>query len=177
MMMKVKAAQFFVARAVERITSGRSVGRNNNNNNPKFQDREFVDWSFKNYFPIHTISVYVKSKNTTRFLFFNMNSKVIVTNMSTQVTYGTNQISFLLDSTISCILSLCFLSILLQSERKRFYYRKYPKLVCTQVEIISDPNYLVRILFERYVIFKAPNLVRTSYFSGNLEEAKLLELR
>ena len=43
MMMKVKAAQFFVARAVERITSGRSVGRNNNNNNPKFQDREFVD--------------------------------------------------------------------------------------------------------------------------------------
>ena len=106
-----------------------------------------------------------------------MNSKVIVTNMSTQVTYGTNQISLLLDSTISCILSLCFLSILLQSERKRFYYRKYPKLVCTQVEIISDPNYLVRILFERYATFKAPNLVRTSYFSGNLEEAKLLELR
>ena len=90
-----------------------------------------------------------------------MNSKVIVTNMSTQVTYGTNQISLLLDSTISCILSLCFLSILLQSERKRFYYRKYPNLVCTQVEIISDRNYLVRILFQRYVIFKAPNLVRT----------------
>ena len=112
-------------------------------------------------FPTHTISVYVKSKNTTRYLFFNMNSKVIVTNMSTQVTYGTNQISLLLDSTISCILSLCFLSILLQSERKRFYYRKYPNLVCTQVEIISDRNYLVRILFQRYVIFKAPNLVRT----------------
>ena len=32
---------------------------------------------------------------------------------------------------------------------KYFYYRKYPNLVCTQVEIISDPNYLVRILFER----------------------------
>ena len=39
-----------------------------------------------------------------------------------------------------------------------------------QVEIISDPNYLVRML-------KAPNLVRTSYFSGNLEEEKVLELR
>ena len=30
-----------------------------------------------------------------------------------------------------------------------FYYHKYPDLVRTQVEIISDPNYLVRILFER----------------------------
>ena len=28
-------------------------------------------------------------------------------------------------------------------------YRKYPNLVHTQAEIISDPNYLVRILFER----------------------------
>ena len=28
-------------------------------------------------------------------------------------------------------------------------YRKCPNLVLTQVEIISDPNYLVRILFER----------------------------
>ena len=28
-------------------------------------------------------------------------------------------------------------------------YRKYPNLVRTQIEIISDPNYLVRILFER----------------------------
>ena len=28
-------------------------------------------------------------------------------------------------------------------------YLKYPNLVRTQVEIISDPNYLVRILFER----------------------------
>ena len=28
-------------------------------------------------------------------------------------------------------------------------YRKYPNLVRTQVEIISDPNYLVPILFER----------------------------
>ena len=26
---------------------------------------------------------------------------------------------------------------------------KYPNLVRTQVEIISDPNYLVRLLFER----------------------------
>ena len=45
----------------------------------------------------------------------------------------------------------------------------------THFEIISEPNYLVRILFER--LFKAPNLVRTSYFSGNLEEEKVLELR
>ena len=37
---------------------------------------------------------------------------------------------------------------------------------------MSDPNYLVGILFES----KAPNLVRTSYFSGNLEEEKVLEL-
>ena len=28
-------------------------------------------------------------------------------------------------------------------------YRKYPNLVRTQFEIISDPNYLVGILFER----------------------------
>ena len=28
-------------------------------------------------------------------------------------------------------------------------YRKYPNLVRTQVEIISDSNYLVRILFVR----------------------------
>ena len=28
-------------------------------------------------------------------------------------------------------------------------YRKCTNLVRTQVEIISDPNYLVRILFER----------------------------
>ena len=28
-------------------------------------------------------------------------------------------------------------------------YRKYPNLVRTRVEIIFDPNYLVRILFER----------------------------
>ena len=28
-------------------------------------------------------------------------------------------------------------------------YRKYPNLVRTQVEIISNPNYLVSILFER----------------------------
>ena len=40
-------------------------------------------------------------------------------------------------------------------------YRKYPNLVRTQVEIISEPNYLVL----------------TSYFSGNLEEEKVLELR
>ena len=30
-----------------------------------------------------------------------------------------------------------------------YYYRKYPNLVRTKVEIISDPNYLVRTLFER----------------------------
>ena len=30
-----------------------------------------------------------------------------------------------------------------------FSYRKYPNLARTQVEIISDPNYLVCILFER----------------------------
>ena len=30
-----------------------------------------------------------------------------------------------------------------------FIYRKYPNLVRTQVEIISDPNYLARILFDR----------------------------
>ena len=34
-------------------------------------------------------------------------------------------------------------------ERCRWIYRKYPNLVRTQVEIISDPNYSVRILFER----------------------------
>ena len=30
-----------------------------------------------------------------------------------------------------------------------FTYCKYPNLVRIQVEIISDPNYLVQILFER----------------------------
>ena len=29
------------------------------------------------------------------------------------------------------------------------HYRKYPNLVRTQIEIISDPNYLARILFEK----------------------------
>ena len=29
------------------------------------------------------------------------------------------------------------------------FYRKYLNLVRTEVEIISDPNFLVRILFER----------------------------
>ena len=29
------------------------------------------------------------------------------------------------------------------------YYRKYPNLVRIEVEIIYDPNYLVRILSER----------------------------
>ena len=29
------------------------------------------------------------------------------------------------------------------------YYRKHPDLVRIEVEIIYDPNYLVRILFER----------------------------
>ena len=31
----------------------------------------------------------------------------------------------------------------------RLYYRQYPNLVRTQDEIISDTNYLMRILFER----------------------------
>ena len=32
---------------------------------------------------------------------------------------------------------------------KRNCYRKYPNLVRTDVEIISDPNYLVHTFFER----------------------------
>ena len=32
---------------------------------------------------------------------------------------------------------------------KRNCYRKYPNLVRTYVEIVSDPNYLVRTFFER----------------------------
>ena len=43
--------------------------------------------------------------------------------------------------------------------------------MCTQVEIISDPNYTSSLK----VIFKAPNLVYTSNISGNLEEGKVLE--
>ena len=46
----------------------------------------------------------------------------------------------------------------------------------TQVEIISDPNYLLRIPFEK-IIFKVPNLVCTSYFSGHLEGENVLEFR
>ena len=49
-------------------------------------------------------------------------------------------------------------------------YRKYRNLLRTRVKIISDPNYLVRILFQG-------TLVRTSYFSRNLEEEKVLDLR
>ena len=41
----------------------------------------------------------------------------------------------------------------------------------TQVEIIFDPNYLVHI---SRVVFKAPNLVHTSCFPGNLEGEKAL---
>ena len=32
---------------------------------------------------------------------------------------------------------------------KLIFYRRYPNLVRTQAEITSDPNYLVRILFQR----------------------------
>ena len=31
--------------------------------------------------------------------------------------------------------------------QSRYIYRKYPNLVCTKVEIIFDPNNLVRILY------------------------------
>ena len=51
-------------------------------------------------------------------------------------------------------------------------YGKYPNLVCTQVEIISDASYPLW-----KIIFKAPNLVRTPHFSRNLKEEKVLELR
>ena len=46
-------------------------------------------------------------------------------------------------------------------DTKNINYRKYPNLVHTQAEMIFDPNYLVR----------------PSYFSRNLEEIKVLELR
>ena len=36
-----------------------------------------------------------------------------------------------------------------KTEQARCEYHKYANLVRTQVQIISDPNYLVRILFER----------------------------
>ena len=42
-------------------------------------------------------------------------------------------------------------------------YPKYPNLVRTQIEIISDSNYLVRILFERQFSRYLPNLVHTSF--------------
>ena len=43
-------------------------------------------------------------------------------------------------------------SINLQKYKKLVFpvSRKYPNLVRSQVEMISDPNYLVRILVERY---------------------------
>ena len=51
-------------------------------------------------------------------------------------------------------------------------YRKYPNLV---------RNNFWPWLFSVYplwkIIFKAPNLEHTYYFSGNLEEEKVLELR
>ena len=36
-----------------------------------------------------------------------------------------------------------------ETQKTNADYRKYCNLVRTQVEIISDPNYLVRVLFER----------------------------
>ena len=62
-MIKVKAAQFFVARAVERIISGRSVGRNNNNNNSKFQDVSFLTEALKSIFQ-HTLYPYMLKVRT-----------------------------------------------------------------------------------------------------------------
>ena len=41
----------------------------------------------------------------TRFLYFDLNSKVIVTSMSTHVTYESNYIFLLLDSTMSYVLN------------------------------------------------------------------------
>ena len=40
------------------------------------------------------------------------------------------------------------LTVLFPCEYPYMKYRKYPNLVRTQVEIISDPNYLVGIVFE-----------------------------
>ena len=48
-------------------------------------------------------------------------------------------------------------------------YRKYPNLVRTQVETISDPNYLVRIFCE----FKAPNSVLTSLLFRKFRRRKI----
>ena len=42
-----------------------------------------------------------------------------------------------------------FSSYILNYFQYPLHYRKYPNLVRTQVEIISDPNYLVCILPER----------------------------
>ena len=52
---------------------------------------------------------------------------------------------------VTYIFDLAYLNIYLEylwSTHWTFYH-KYPNLVRTQVEIISDPNYLVRIIFER----------------------------
>ena len=63
-----------------------SAGRQNNNNNPTFQNREFVDSGFKKYLPTHIISACVKSMKAIIFLYFEL---VIVTNIIwTKVTYA-----------------------------------------------------------------------------------------
>ena len=58
---------------------------NNNNNNCNFQDCKFVESGFQKYPSIQIILVFVKSMNTIGFLYLDLNSKVIATNMSTQV--------------------------------------------------------------------------------------------
>ena len=84
-----------------------------NNNNPNFQYCEFADSGFFKYLPICIISAYVESTRATSFLYFELNSNVIVTNMSTQVTYETNHNSILLDSMMASELNFCFSCILM----------------------------------------------------------------
>ena len=79
-----------------------------NNNNPNFQYCEFADSGFFKYLPICIISAYVESTRAASFLYFELNSKVIVTNMSTQVTYETNHNSILLDSMMESELYFLF---------------------------------------------------------------------
>ena len=57
----------------------------------------------------------------TWFLYFDLNSKVIVANMLTQVANETNYISLAFGLMVSRELNFCFLSILLQTKRKRTY--------------------------------------------------------
>ena len=92
----------------------RLVGRQNSNNNMSFWSTYLKVIIFQ-----HTCPYVLKYESDQVFL-LQLKFKVIITNiMSTQVTYKSDHISLLCDSTMSSTLNFCFLSIVTYKNKNR----------------------------------------------------------